>query len=294
MRYFVAVAERSSFTRAAEDLFIAQQALSQQVKRLEERLGVELLNRDSRNVRLTAAGAAYLADCKRVLAAVARAENRVKAVASGRAGKLRVAYTLTAAYDTVPLLRERIARQLPGLKVDFREIFGGDVYRGLQEDRYDVAIAPATNYPDGVTQQTIRREPMLAAIGASHPLADGDVIDLAQLRDEMFELWPREMSPGYYDAVIRACHSAGFEPKVDDTASGSTAWANIAAGKGVNLVVSTLVKQPPSGIRLLPLREPQPSFSIAAVSPTDRLRRHPAVGRFLAECTRLAGVYGWL
>jgi DNA-binding transcriptional LysR family regulator len=291
MRYFVAVAERRSFTRAARDLYVAQQALSQQVKAIEEQLGVRLLERTSRRVELTAAGAEYLADCRRVLTAAARAEDRVRAVAAGTAGRLRVAYTLTAVYDTIPRLVEHLAREVPKLRVDTREMFAGDVCRALREGRCDVAVTPATAYPADLARRTIRREPMRAALADDHPLAGAGALELSRLAGETFQLWPREMAPGYYDVVVGACRTAGFEPTLDATASGSTAWANIAAGRGVNLVVDSLIAQLPRGITLVDVR-PRPTLPITAVWPTDR--HSAAVDRFLDSCADLARTHAWL
>src|SRR5215510_5131189 len=95
LRTFAAVAQRRSFTRAADDLHIAQQAVSQQIKALERSLGVTLLRRTPRRVELTAEGELFLADCRRVLAAADRADRKAKAAARGEAGTLRLAYTLT-------------------------------------------------------------------------------------------------------------------------------------------------------------------------------------------------------
>src|SRR5262249_22766997 len=104
MRYFTAVAERGSFTRAAAELHVAQQAVSQQVRALEQSLGVTLLERSSRHVTLTAEGAVFLVECRRVLAAADRAARRVQAAARGEAGTLRLVYTLVSAFETVPVL----------------------------------------------------------------------------------------------------------------------------------------------------------------------------------------------
>src|SRR5262245_21857985 len=98
MRYFAAVAEHGSFTQAARELHVAQQAVSQQVKALEQLLGVTLLERSPRRVTLTPEGRVFLADCRRLLAGVDRATVRVRAAARGEAGTLRVAYTLVSAF----------------------------------------------------------------------------------------------------------------------------------------------------------------------------------------------------
>src|SRR4029450_12149822 len=145
MRYFTAgVSDRASSTGAARELHVAQQAVSQQVKALEQLLGVTLLERSSRQVRLTPEGVVFLADCRRVLAGADRAARRVQAAARGEAGTLRLVYTLVSAFETVPLLLERLDREFPLLKVDAREVFGCDVTALLRNGDCDLALAPLT------------------------------------------------------------------------------------------------------------------------------------------------------
>jgi molybdenum-dependent DNA-binding transcriptional regulator ModE len=131
MRYFSAVAEYGSFTGAARQLHVTQQAVSQQVKALERLLGVTLLERSSRRVKLTSEGLVFLADCRRVLAGADRAARRVQAAARGEAGTLRLVYTLVSAFETVPVLLARLEKDYPLLKVDAREVFGSDVSNTL-------------------------------------------------------------------------------------------------------------------------------------------------------------------
>src|SRR5262249_792433 len=144
MRYFTAVAEYGSFTRAAQELHVAQQAVSQQIKALEQLLGVTLLERSSRRVTLTPEGTVFLADCARVLAGADRAAHRVRAAARGEAGTLRIAYTLVSAFETVPLLLDRLDNDYPQLRVDAREVFGADVAGLLRDGACDLALAPLT------------------------------------------------------------------------------------------------------------------------------------------------------
>src|SRR5262249_49365885 len=127
LRTFAAVAQRRSFTRAADDLHIAQQAVSQQIKALERSLGVTLLRRTSRRVELTTEGEVFLADGRRILAAADRAARRVRAAARGEVGTLRLAYTLTTVWDTLPKLLARLAEVHPQVKVQAGEGFGADI-----------------------------------------------------------------------------------------------------------------------------------------------------------------------
>jgi DNA-binding transcriptional LysR family regulator len=291
MRYFAAVAERGSFTAAARELHVAQQAVSQQVKALEQLLGVTLLERSSRRVALTAEGAVFLADCRRVLAGAERAARRVQAAARGEAGTLRLVYTLVSAFETVPVLLARLDKDYPLLKVDAREVFGSDVPTLLRDNACDVALAPLTSYPDDLRQRTVRREVVRVAMAENHRLADSEHVELLRLRDETLELWPHEMAPGYYDAIVAACRAAGFEPTVDQHGAGSTVWGYIAQGRGVGLVVSSLIEQLPRGIKLTDLAPPRPMLTINAVWRRDH--ELPAIERLFESANRLAQERHW-
>jgi DNA-binding transcriptional LysR family regulator len=291
MRSFVAVAERGSFTRAAEELHVAQQAVSQQVKALERSLGVTLLERSSRRVALTPAGAVYLADCRRVLAAAERATRHVEAAARGEVGTLRLLYSLVSAFETVPLLLARLSEVHPQLRVDAREVFGSDIPGLIRDGSCDVALAPLTAYPEAVRQRTIRREVVRLAVAEDHRLAASDEVDLAALGEERFELWPREMSPGYYDAMVAACRTAGFEPRIDEHGAGSTVWGYVAQGRGIGLVVSSLVEQLPRGVKLVDLAPPRPMLTVNAVWRQDQ--ELPSIERLLDVADQIARERRW-
>jgi DNA-binding transcriptional LysR family regulator len=291
LRTFAAVARRGSFTRAAADLHIAQQAVSQQIKALERSLGVTLLRRTPRRVELTPEGAVFLADSRRVLAAADRAGRRVRAAARGEVGTLRLAYTLTTVWDTIPTLLARLAADQPGLKVEAREVFGADIPESLLSGRCDLALAPMASYPRGFRTRTVRREPVLIALSDTDPLARRKRLELATLADRLIELWPREMAPGFYDTVIGTCREAGFEPTVDEQAAGNTVWANIARGRGVALINASLAEQLPRGITLVELAQPQATLNYEAIW---QEAAPPIIERTLEVATQLAEENDWL
>jgi DNA-binding transcriptional LysR family regulator len=291
IRCFVIVAERSSFTAAAEELHIAQQAVSQQIKALERTLGVTLLQRTSRKVQLTPEGVVFLADARRLLASADRAVNRVQAAARGEAGTVRLAYTLTTAYDTVPTMLATANDLAPQLKIDAREVFGGDLVDLFDAEQFDLAVAPKTSYPRGLRQRLIRQETFRLAVAEDHPLVSREQVPLSALQHERFELWPRAMAPGFYDAVAAACRGAGFEHDRDEQAAGSTVWGNIARGRGVALVVSSLIEQLPRGVRLVDLASPPVKLAITAVWRTGN--HQPAVARLVDITSRLAKERSW-
>jgi DNA-binding transcriptional LysR family regulator len=291
LRTFAAVAQRRSFTRAADDLHIAQQAVSQQIKALERSLGVTLLRRTPRRVELTAEGQVFLAECRRVLAAADRAARRVTAAARGEAGTLRLAYTLTTVWDTIPQLLARLSEVHPQVKVEAREVFGADIADLLLTERYDLALAPMTSYPKGFHSRTIRREPLRVALAKTDPLARRKRIELATLAGRLFEVWPRDMAPGFYDAVVGTCRTAGFEPQLDEQATGNTVWGNLARGRGVALINASLAEQLPADITLVELAQPTATLTFDAVWHQGE---PPLMQRSLEVAARLADEAGWL
>jgi DNA-binding transcriptional LysR family regulator len=292
LRTFVSVAQRRSFTKAAEDLHIAQQAVSQQIKALERSLGVALFRRSSRVVELTPAGAAFLRDARRLLAAADGAAGKVRAAARGEVGTLRLAYTLTGAWETIPVVLADLEHRFPGLRVEAREVFGADIHDLLLDERIDLAIAPMTSHPRTIRYTTIRREVLRVAMSASRSAEAGPEVELSSLRDDQFEIWPRKMAPGFYDAVVGACRAAGFEPRLDERAGGNTVWGYIASGRGVALVNGSGAEQLPSGIRLLGVSNGTPTLTIQALwRRNDEL---PALDRALNAISRIAARERWL
>jgi DNA-binding transcriptional LysR family regulator len=292
MRYFVAVAEHGNFTRAADELHVAQQAVSQQIRALEATLGVTLLRRSSRKVELTPAGAVFLADAKRVLAASDRATRRVQAAARGEAGTLRLVYTLVTAFETTPTLLELIRQRHPELKVSAREVYGADVMDLLLAGNCDLALMPMGSLPRGVRQRLIRREVLRLAVSDRHPLAGTDQVELSSLKDELFEVFPRQASPGYYDVVVGACRVAGFEPALEEHSAGSTVWCHdIARGRGIGLTVGSCREQHAPGVAFVNLAPPRPTLAINAVWPEGG--EQPTTSRFLDAAASLAAERGW-
>jgi DNA-binding transcriptional LysR family regulator len=293
MRYFVAVAEHGNFTRAADELHVAQQAVSQQIRALEATLAVTLLRRSSRKVELTPAGAVFLADARRLLAASDRAVRRVQAAARGEAGSLRLVYTLVTAYDTVPSLLELLSKRHPELKVSAREVYGAEVADLVLGGQCDLALVPMTSQPAGLRQRLVRREALRLAVSARHPLAGTEQVELTALKDERFEVWPRRMAPGYHDVVVGACRAAGFEPSLDEPGAGAAVWCDyIARGRGVGLAVGSLASQLPPGIALVNLTPPRPTLAINAVWSDDG-EMPPTVSRVLDAAATLAAEHEW-
>ena len=292
MRYVVAVAREGNFTRAAEQLHVAQQALSQQVRAVEEMLGVQLFDRTARPVKLTPAGEVFVQEAKRALSVSERVSERTSAAARGELGKIRLAYTFALASETLPVLLEAFAAEASQVTVTTREMYGADIPSNLREDKLDLALTPRLELGDDLAREPIRREPFVVSLSEHHPLASAAAIDLAALRHEVFHGWPAAVSPGYNAAVITACHAAGFEPKIDATSTGSTAWNNIAAGLGVALTVASAVPLLRSGIAHVRLSSPPAHILLDAIWRRDN--DPPALRRFLETARGVRSARGWL
>jgi DNA-binding transcriptional LysR family regulator len=292
MRYVVAVAKEHSFSRAAESLHVAQQAVSQQVRQVEVSLGVQLFERTNRGVTITPGGEVFVQEARRTLNAAERVAPRAQAAARGEAGTLRIAYTLATVYETLPALLDVLAAEYPALKLRPQETFGIEVEELVESERFDLALAPRIALRPGLGHRAVRHEEFVVALAEDHRLAGRERVALPAFAGETLQVWPREMSPGYYDAVVGACRAAGFEPRVAEEAAGSTVWGDIARGNGVGLVVASLRLQLPAGVSLVPLEPPAPTLTIDLIWSAER--RTPGIERLLETAGRLAKDRGWI
>jgi DNA-binding transcriptional LysR family regulator len=187
LRYFVAVAEELHFTRAAERLYIAQPALSEQIRRLEGELGVELLRRTTRKVELTAAGEEFLMRARRILAEADEALAEASRAARGETGSIRVATGATAGLEQVPQVLREFREARPQVHLDLRQIEWEDYSGGLRDGRVDAAFVWLPFDSGGLRFAELHAEPRLVALEEGHPLAAEDVLRVAQIVDEP---WP--------------------------------------------------------------------------------------------------------
>ena len=257
LRYFLAVAEELNFTRAARRLHIAQPPLTQQIKALEAELGVTLIDRSTYHIRLTQAGKVFAAEITRILGDVRNAVLIAKRAARSVTGQVRVGLTESASFN--PLVTasfRRFRSALPDVEVSLEERPSTDLAVALREGRIDVAfVRPPLKSVDGLTLHVLQEEDMLAAVPNSHPLAKRKRIDLWELRNEPFILYPRAVRPGLADAVVAACEAAGFKPRVEQYAPQLAATINlVAASLGVSVVPQSMQGLQPSALAYIPLR----------------------------------------
>ena len=257
LRYFVVVAEELNFTRAAERLHIAQPPLSQQIRALEEQLGVALFERSKRRVALTDAGERYLLHVRRILAEVEQAADDARRAARGEVGERRVGCTSSLPFTSLlPGLISDYRRHYPQVHLTLREMFTAHQFAALREDRLDVGFVRfhGQENPPDLQLREIHRDPLRLVINARHPLASQPRASLEQLRDESFIIYPEGAGTGLNVQVRQLCLAAGFEPRiVQEAREATTQIGLVAAGLGVAVLPSPLECVQMKGVRYVPL-----------------------------------------
>jgi DNA-binding transcriptional LysR family regulator len=213
IRYFVAVAEEGNVTRAAERLHMAQPPLSAALRQLEQQLGVALLDRGSRQVRLTPAGEELLERGRELLAHADMVARDVQAVERSPSGLLRAGVTPAARFGLVPGLLERWSTAAPGVMLHTREGTTGALLRDVRHGRLDLAIVFCPPDVSGLASMSLRDEPAVVHLRDDHRLASRPHVALDELAGETFLVAGGKDSPGYTAAVVAACRAAGFEPR---------------------------------------------------------------------------------
>jgi DNA-binding transcriptional LysR family regulator len=223
LRYFVAVAEELNFSRAAERLHMAQPPLSLAIRQLEQELGTELFQRSTREVTLTEPGRALLEGARRTLAEAERAVGSAKRAAVGEVGQVRVAFSWSARYETLPALGQALRARHPDVEMLAQEMWNAQMPAALRSGAVDVAVALCPERAPDLVQEVIRSEPVVAVVGTDHALARQDAIPLSSLAGERFLFFPRELAPRLHDVLIALCRRAGFEP-MPERGSFHTSW----------------------------------------------------------------------
>ncbi|MER7848385.1 LysR family transcriptional regulator [Kitasatospora sp. NPDC096077] len=238
LEQFVVLAEERHFGHAAQRLSMSQPPLSQAIQRLERGLGVLLLERTSRGVRLTAAGAAFAADAKRLLEAQESAVARVRRIARGAEGTVRLGYVSSLGYWHLPQLLALAAREAPGLDLVVRQRGSAELAEQVRQGAVDLALVrlPVSDRTE-LEVREVAEERTVLAVPVGHPLAGAASVPLARLRDEEFATADEAAVPRIRELIGAACREAGFEPRIRARAEDLTSMlGHTAAGVCVAFV----------------------------------------------------------
>ncbi len=292
LRYFVAVAEEEHITRAAARLSMQQPPLSQQIKALEQELGVSLFNRVGKRIQLNAAGKLFLSDAREILTQAENAVKRVQRFDLGEEGRMRVGYTSSASlHELTPgIIRAyRAAHPLIALEID--EGAAHDLLCAVEEERLDAAFvrSPVTQYAT-LDCISLNQENMVVALPMQHRLASsaGIGVGLIELKDESFILYRQVNGSGIKEGFINVCREAGFEPQAAQEVHRMMAAIQlVAAGMGISVVPQSLNAIQPKSVVYRPFDPP----SAVTVPLNLAYRRHvdaQAIKRFITLSQSLA------
>lgn len=256
LRYFVAVAEELHFGRAAQRLYLAQPALSQQIRRLEEILGVALFHRTSRSVALTAAGEMLLERARRTLRNVRLDAEEARGIGRGEIGHLNVGFVGSAMLASLPAIFRRYLTAYPRVQMHLHESFTSRVVSGLLDGSLDAGVLRDSDPQPDLEVTTLFTERYVAVLPKTHPRAKQKNIHASVLRDEPFVFYPRSAGTIAFEKPLSLCGDAGFQPRVVQEA---THWLSIvrlvAVGFGVSIAPACVATLPDEGVVYLPLRD---------------------------------------
>ncbi|MEU8032389.1 LysR family transcriptional regulator [Streptomyces sp. NPDC049099] len=285
---FVVLAEELHFGRAAARLGIAQPPLSQQIRRLEQKVGYALFEREPGRVTLTPAGHALLPAARQALAGLADGLTAARAAGSGRSGRLRIGFAASLALTVLPGLLRDFRQRFPDADLDIHEMTTAPQLDALRARTIDIGLLrepPADESELGF--RTVFSEPFVAVLPAAHPRAGQRVVPLAELTGEPFVLLPRAVGPQLYDRITGLCEEAGFTPRISQHAvEWQTVCALVETGLGVSLAPASIRRIRLKGVAFRRI-DPGTARTRVAVA-WRRNDRSPLVARLLTTIDQQA------
>lgn len=291
LRAAVAVADHLHFGRAAAALGIAQPPLSQSVKALETELGVALFDRDTRNVRLTRAGEAFVAEARVALSTVDSASRRARAVGRGEEGHLSIGMVGSSVQHPLPMIIREFRARYPSVTTTFSVLPTVLQVERLRTAALDLGLLrpPLPGPADDLELVPVSREPLVAVLPNDHRLARRQRVHVRSLAREPFVRFPRELGPGLYDEITALCRRGGFTPRVAQEAEQMpTIVGLVAAGCGVSIVPGAVAAQVRPEVVFLPLSPTTRLVDLAIALPVTG--RSPAAANFTALARDLTRV----
>lgn len=252
---FIAVAEELHFGRAAKRLQMAQPPLSQQIRQLEKELGARLFDRNTRSVRLTGAGESLLEPARGVLEGVDFAVRAAKAAGRGEYGRVTVGFAGASSHETLPLLTRAVRAAHPGLELVMRgQTYANVALSRVVDGSLDLGFVRLPVTSPEVRTRVIEEEELICAVPSDHRLAARDEVPIEELAEEPFVSFPANAGSTLRDALVKACVTGGFNPRVVQEAPDSyTILALVAAGVGVTLTLTSCQHIQQTGLVYRPL-----------------------------------------
>jgi DNA-binding transcriptional LysR family regulator len=282
LRYFIAVADELHFGRAAAKLHIAQPALSQQIKRLEDELEVKLFNRTSRRVELTPAGNVFLSGARGVLARADEACRKAADLGKGKSGCLAIAFNEPAINTFLPEAIAKFMRKYPEVQLSLKELDITEQFRAFDEKRLHLGfMRPFGHDTSAYSKQLIMKEKYVLALPRKHKLCSQPVLSFEMIANEALILFPRAEHPHLRDSFDECFRSAGIEANIiQELSSKRTTLALVAAGAALAFVPESSTVYSPPGVEFRNVKSDLPEIEIFALWRSEN--ESPLIKNFLA------------
>jgi DNA-binding transcriptional LysR family regulator len=255
LRYFTAVVECKGYREASRRLHIAQPSISQAVSDLEDELGLKLFSRTGRNARLRPEGEIFYADAVRILQQAETAILTAKRAAQGKVGRLSIGFIGSATLSFLPDLIRRYKLEYPNVKLALHDLYPVEMDKACDRGEIDVAITRALSLERSKNRQSrvLLRDPLVAVLPRSRKLKS-KTIRLSDLANERFILFHRKGAPGVFDAIVGACRSQGFSPRVENEPNSmQTILSLVEAEEGVAIVPASTSNLRSNGVQFVRL-----------------------------------------
>ena len=281
LRYFVAVADARSFSRAAERLHVSQPPLSRQIANLERELGARLLERTNRSVSLTASGRVFLEHARDVLKGVESAVSSTRQVAEGAVGSLTLGFGGSAAYAFMPAILREFRARYPGVTVTLDQLSLIEQMPALKERRIDLGFVLLPCDDPSLGFEAMVRDRLVVAVPADHPLARRSAVQLRELKSCDFVGFSRAGRFGYHAHTLEICRQADFVPRiVRESAPMVSVIGLVASGVGIALVPSMARRLQIADVRYVRLKDRHAHMDFAFAWNKERFS--PALKSFLS------------
>lgn len=240
LRYFIAVAKNLNFSEASRRLHVAQAAISQTILDLEDELGVKLLSRNRRSVKLTAAGNAFFAEAQGIMLRADGARMAAQRASRGEIGSLRIGFLPCAAGPFLPELIKSYRKQFPNVEVQLRDMNTEQQLKAFDDGKIDIGFSRpfSRERAKEFCSEVVYEDRMEIVLPAGHVLAKKSVVNLKDLSGETFLEYYRRGAPALFSEVISTCRKAGFSPKtILEFEEMSSVILAVESGLGVSLTL---------------------------------------------------------
>jgi DNA-binding transcriptional LysR family regulator len=272
LRYFVAVAEELHFRRAAERLYVAQPAVSEQIRKLEAELGVRLFDRTQRSVSLTDPGSALLVEARRVLQQAEIAQLAARNAHASAGTRLRIGYVPDALPASVPRALQDLASVAPRVEVALETGTTHELIQAVRDKRLDAVVVGLPAPAKGLRVTSLGQQQLIAAVPEADPRGLEAEPTLERLDPERLVVLPRSANPALYDAVVSYCRDAGLSPTFVEAAEPrvEAVLLAVAAGGGMALLpASVMERYATPGVRLVELTGAEDAFESVVLTHPD-------------------------